>query len=354
MGGILAMRRLTCSAVVLAVVGGTAWGGAAPARAQEITLKLHHFLGPTAPAQRDFFEPWAKRVEEQSNGRIKIQIYPSMTLGGSPPQLISQLRDGVVDIIWTLPSYTAGQFPRTEVFELPFVHTNDAVATNLAIEDLYDEWLAQEYQDIHPILLHVHAGNALHTIDKPVRTPEDLRGLKIRTPSRTGSFMLEALGANPVGMPVPQLPQALSKHVVDGTTIPYEVSLPLKIHELVKYHMEFEDGTRLGTSVFLFGMNKARYESLPDDLKAVIDQNSGANIAAEIGKVWMDAEEPGRQAAIEAGNEFIDWPNADKPKWQAAVQPAIDRWLAEMQDAGIDGQALLAAARAAVEAHSDH
>jgi len=345
------MTIRTTSAIVAAALSGAAWLLAGPAGAQEVTLKLHHFLGPTAPAQRSFFEPWAKRVAQQSDGRIKVEIYPSMTLGGSPPQLISQLRDGVVDMIWTVTSYTPGQFPRTEVFELPFVHTNSSVATNLAIQDLYDEWLAEEYQDVHPILIHVHAGNALHTIDTPIRKPADLAGLKIRTPSRTGSFVLEALGANPVGMPVPQLPQALAKHVVDGTTIPYEISLPLKIHELVKYHMEFEDGTRLGTAVFLYGMNKARYESLPDDLKQVIDDNSGANIARQIGQVWMDVEGPGRRAAMEAGNEFIDWPVADKPEWQAAIQPAIERWVAEVTDAGIDGQALLEAATAAVEAH---
>ncbi len=341
--------RMTTAALAAALA--SVWLGCGAAGAQEITLKLHHFLGPTAPAQRSFFEPWAQRVEEQSNGRIKVEIYPSMTLGGSPPQLISQLRDGVVDLIWTVTSYTPGQFPRTEVFELPFVHTNDAVATNLAIQDLYEQWLAPEYQDVHPILIHVHAGNALHTIDTPVRQPSDLKGLKIRTPSRTGSFMFEALGAIPVGMPVPQLPQALAKHVVDGTTIPYEISLPLKIHELVKYHMEFEDGTRLGTAVFLFGMNKARYDSLPDDLKKVIDDNSGANIAKQIGQVWMDVEGPGRRAAVEAGNEFIDWPNADKAKWEQAIQPAIDRWVEEVTAAGIDGAALLQAAKAAVAAH---
>jgi TRAP-type C4-dicarboxylate transport system substrate-binding protein len=338
-------------------LGGALLAGLAlstAADAQEVTLRLHHFLGPTAPAQRNFFEPWAERVAEQSDGRIAVEIYPSMTLGGSPPQLISQLRDGVVDIIWTLPSYTAGQFPRTEVFELPFVHTNDAVATNLAIQDLYEEWLAEEYQDVHPILIHVHAGNALHTIEAPIRKPEDLSGLKIRTPSRTGSFMLEALGANPVGMPVPELPQALSKGVVDGTTIPFEVSLPLKIHELVDYDMEFEDGTRLGTSVFLFAMNKDTYDGLPDDLKAVIDQNSGANVAAEIGQVWMDVEEPGIEAAKEAGNEFIYWSDDQKPVWQEGVQPAIERWLAEMEDTGIDGEGLLEAASAAVEAHGSH
>lgn len=326
--------------------------GVSAAHAQEVTLRLHHFLGPNAPAQKDFFEPWVERVEEQSDGRIAVEIYPSMTLGGSPPQLISQLRDGVVDIIWTVTSYTPGQFPRTEVFELPFVHQGDAVATNLAIQDLYDDWLAEEYQDVHPILIHVHAGNALHTVDTPVRGPADMAGLKIRTPSRTGSFVLEALGANPVGMPVPQLPQALSKQVVNGTTIPFEVSLPLKIHELVNYHMEFEDGTRLGTAVFLYGMNQDTYESLPDDLKEVIDENSGANIAAEVGEVWMEVEEPGLQAAIDEGNEIIRWPVEDKQAWREAIQPAIDRWLAEVGDAGIEAEALLAAASEAVEGHS--
>lgn len=336
---------------LLALAGATLLGTGA-ADAQEVTLKLHHFLGPNAPAQKDFFEPWAERVQEQSDGRIAIEIYPSMTLGGSPPQLISQLRDGVVDIIWTVTSYTPGQFPRTEVFELPFVHGGDAVATNLAIQDLYGEWLAEEYQDVHPILIHVHAGNALHTVDTPVRKPADVAGLKIRTPSRTGSFVLEALGANPVGMPVPQLPQALSRKVVDGTTIPFEISLPLKVHELVNYHMEFEDGTRLGTAVFLYGMNQAKYESLPDDLKQVIDDNSGVEIATEIGEVWMDVEEPGLQAAIDQGNEIIRWPVVDKQEWREAVQPAIDRWLAEMSDAGIDGEALIAAASESVEGHS--
>ncbi|HEX6141073.1 MAG TPA: TRAP transporter substrate-binding protein [Geminicoccaceae bacterium] len=330
-----------------ACVAGWAFGAA---NAQEVTLKLHHFLGPTAPAQVSFFEPWAERIGEQSNGRIAVEIYPSMTLGGKPPQLISQLRDGVVDIVWTVTGYTAGQFPRTEVFELPFVHQNDAVATNLAIQELYDEWLAEEYQDVHPILIHVHAGNALHMVDTPVEKPADMQGKKIRTPSRTGSFVLEALGASPVAMPVPELPQALSKKVVDGTTIPFEVSLPLKVHELVKYHHEFEDGTRLGTAVFLFGMNKNTYESLPDDLKQVIDDNSGANIAEQIGQVWMDVEQPGLEAAQTAGNEIIRWSNEDKEAWQEAVQPAIDRWVEEVTGQGIDGQALLDAARSAVEA----
>ena len=107
----------------LGVAGGTL---ASPfvlreARAQEFTFKLHHILGPKSPAQVNMIEPWVNRVQEGSNGRIKIEIYPSMQLGGRPPALYDQVRDGVADIVWTLPGYTAGRFPRMEVFELPFM-----------------------------------------------------------------------------------------------------------------------------------------------------------------------------------------------------------------------------------------
>src|SRR5690606_38307146 len=134
--------------------------------------------------------------------------------------------------------YTAGQFPRTEVFELPFIHTNNIAATNLAMRDMFEKYLAPEYEGLKVIALHVHAGQAIHMVDSPVRTVNDLEGKKMRIPTRTGAWVLEALGANPVGMPVPDLPQAFSKKVVDGALIPWEIIPPLKIHELTKYQIE--------------------------------------------------------------------------------------------------------------------
>lgn len=324
----------------------------AGAQAQEVTLKVHHFLGPTAPTQTVLIEPWAKRVEEQSDGRIKVEIYPSMTLGGRPPQLIRQVRDGIADIVWTVPGYTPGQFPRTEVFELPFVHRNDARATNLAIQDMYEDYLAEDFEGVHPILVHVHAGNAFHMVDTQVRALADLKGLKIRIPTRVGGWMIEAFGANPVGMPVPELPQSLSKKVVDGALIPFEVSLPLKVHELTTSSTEGPDQLRFGTAVFLFAMNSARYESLPDDLKAVIDANSGHVLAEEMGQAWMEVEEPGRKAALDRGNAMIVLSEDEITRFEEAAQPVVDRWIKEMRDISIDGQALLDAARAAIERHS--
>jgi TRAP-type C4-dicarboxylate transport system substrate-binding protein len=226
------------------------------AAAQEYTLKLHHFLPAVAPTK--MLEPWAKRVEENSGGKVKIEIFPSMSHGGTPPELIQQAHDGVVDLVWTLTGYTSGLFPRTEVFELPFIHTNDPRATNLAMYDLFADELAQEYQGLEVLFMHVHAGQAFHMVDKLVRAPDDVAGLKLRIPTRTGAWVVEALGGSPVAMPVPELPSALAKKVVDGALTPWEIIPALKIQDQTQYQIEGADQTRFGTSVFVVAMNKDR------------------------------------------------------------------------------------------------
>jgi len=338
----------------LGLVAGlvTVWGiGGVAAQEPEVTLTVHHFIGPKAPTHARFVEPWARRIEEQSDGRIKVEIYPSMALGGAPPELYSQVRDGVADIVWTLPGYTPGVFPRTEVFELPTVHRGSAEATSVAIQDVFD-MIAPDFEDVHPILIYAHAGQALHMVDKPVHEVEDVQGLKLRIPSRTGAMLIEAWDAQPVGMPVPELPQALSKNVVDGGLVPYEIVLPLKVHELTNYSIEGPDGQRFGTSTFAFLMNKERYESLPDDLKAIIDANSGANIAQEFGAVWDDVEKPGKDATIASGSEMIVLTPEQMAGFDERSEQVEQRWLADMEEQGIDGQALLDAAKAAVASHS--
>jgi TRAP-type C4-dicarboxylate transport system substrate-binding protein len=341
------MRRLSLAAGLFAA--SVAFGAAA--QEPEVTLTVHHFIGPKAPTQAAFIEPWARDIEEQSDGRIKVEIYPSMSLGGAPPELYSQVRDGVADIVWTLPGYTPGVFPRSEVFELPTVHRGSAEATSRAIQDVFD-LIAPDYEDVHPILIYSHAGQLLHMVDKPIHEVEDLAGLKLRIPSRTGAMLIEAWDAQPVGMPVPELPQALSKGVVDGALVPYEIVLPLKVYELTNQSIEGPDGRRFGTSVFAYLMNKERYESLPDDLKAVIDANSGAAIAGRFGAVWDQVEKPGKDATIASGSEMIVLDEEAMAGFDERSQEVEQRWLQDMEDKGIDGQALLDAAKAAVASHS--
>ncbi|NIZ02011.1 TRAP transporter substrate-binding protein [Thalassospira lucentensis] len=322
------------------------------AHAQEVTLTIHHFLGPKAPAQSKMIEPWAKKIEEESNGRIKFEIFPSMSLGGKPPELYRQVRDGVADIIWTLPGYTPGVFPRLEVFELPGVHLGDARATNLAMWDMKDAY-AEDLKDVHVLAAHVHAGQAIHLTKKDVRTVDDVKGLKLRTPTRTGSWMIEAWGAEPVGMPVPDLPQAMSLGVVDGGLVPFEVVPPLKLAELVSYSVEGEGvNSRFGTSTFLFAMNKDRYDSLPDDLKEIIDRNSGRDFAAEIGTVWNDVEEVGKKMINDGKGQVVKLTPEQKATFDGPAETVANRWIEEANSNGIDGAKLVKDAKAAVLAHT--
>lgn len=322
------------------------------ALAQEFTFSIHHFLSPKAPAQTVLLEPWAKAVEEASGGRIAFEIFPAMALGGKPPELYSQVRDGVADLVWTLPGYTPGTFPRSEVFELPNVHVGDARATNLAIQDLMDD-LAADFEDVHPILVHVHAGNALHLANGTVESATDFEGLKVRSPSRTGAWILEALGAEPVGMPVPALPQALSKKTVDAGLVPFEVAIPLGLAELTSASVELDQGARFGTSTFLFAMNKSAYASLPEDLQKVIDDHSGAALAAEIGAAWNGIEPKGKQMALDAGNSVTALSAEVSAEFAAPFATVADRWVDEAKALGIDGAALLEKAQAAVVRHSE-
>ena len=177
------------------------------AQAQEVTLKVHFFLPPTSYANTLFIQPWCDKIAKESNNRMKCQSYPSMQLGGTPPQLFEQVRDGVADVIWTLPGYTAGRFPTVEAFELPFMMQNPE-ATSKALWDYTQKYSQDEFKDIKPLAFHVHGDGVFHMTNKPIKTLADLKGLKLRAPTRMTNKYLAMLGATPVGMPVPQVGDA--------------------------------------------------------------------------------------------------------------------------------------------------
>jgi TRAP-type C4-dicarboxylate transport system substrate-binding protein len=329
-----------------------AWLAASTASlAQEVTLKLHQFLPAQANVPKLVLDPWADKVEADSGGRIKIERYPAMQLGGTPPQLIDQVTDGSVDIVWTLPGSTPGRFPSTEVFELPFIMTN-AEATSRAYWDLFASRMKDtEFKDVHIIGVWVHGPGVIHS-KEPVTKLEDMQGKKIRAPTRIINALIGQLGATPVGMPVPQITESLSKGVIDGAVIPWEVTPALKVPELVNNHTEFGGDHALYTTTFVLAMNKAKYDSLPGDLKKVIDDNSGQEFAAFAGRTQAGADAPSRKIAADRGNNIIQLDQAEVDRWKAAAQPVIDNWVAEMKGKGVDGQALLDEARAAIQKYS--
>ena len=331
-------RALTV--VAAAIIATSAW-------AQEaITLKVHHFLPPNSTAHAKFITPWCDKITKESAGRLKCQIYPAMQLGGAPPQLIDQARDGIADIVWTLPGYSAGRFPATEVFELPFM-TRTAQGSSHALWEYLttNNLLKTEFKDVHIILAHVHDEGQLHLNGRPIRTMADFKGLKFRAPTRQTNKFLAALGATPVGMPVPAVSEALSKGVIDGAMLPWEVVPAVKVQELVKYHSETDPTSRaLYTAAFVFAMNKARYDSLPAELRKVIDNNGGAATSEWVGKVWDESAVGARQLAIARGNQFNTIPMAELTKWETVGQSVVTSWVGEVSAKGHDGNALLKSA----------
>ena len=319
-----------------------------PAMAQEVTLRMHQFLPPQATVPAQILIPWAKRVEEASNGRIKVEVYSAMALGGTPPQLMDQVADGVVDIAWTLPGYTPGRFPRVEVFELPFMMTN-AEATSRAYWQMYESDMADtDFADFHMLGTWVHGPGVIHVKGDPIETIDDMDGLKLRGPTRVINDFLGELGATPIGMPVPALPENLAKGVIDGTVIPWEVTKALKIAELTDASTEFNGDYALYTAAFVLIMNKDKYDSMPADLQQILDSLSGADFSAEAGRIMQAADAAGRQVAVDNGNTIVTIEGDALAPWEAAAQPVIARWLAEMESQGIDGRDLMSRATALI------
>ncbi len=344
------MKRIKqVASTALATVLAAGLGSAA--LAQEVTLKMHQFLPPQANVPKQILVPWAERVEEASDGRIEIEHYPSMQLGGKPPELVSQVIDGVADIIWVVAGYTPGRFPQAEVFELPFIMSNAEDTSRAYWEFAEKNMFDKDFKDMKILGVWVHGPGVIHS-DKPVNEISDLNGMKVRGPTRIITNLLKTLGATPVGMPVPAMPEALSKGVIDAGVIPWEVTTALKIPELVENHTTFGDEA-LYTTAFIFAMNKQKYESLPQELKDAIDSQSGADFSALAGKTMAAADGPAREIAEEMGNNIIDLPPEKVANWKEAAKPVEKQWIEDMTEKGFDGQALVDEARALIEKHTD-
>jgi TRAP-type transport system periplasmic protein len=343
----IARRQLLQSGAALAL-GAPALTGFAQ---QSVTLKFHTFMSPQSNVWLNMHKAWMDKVEKDSGGRIKFEGYPAMQLGGSPVQLFDQAKDGVVDIVWTLPGNTPGRFPRTEVFELPFM-MNNAEATSRAFWEYIQTQAPDEYRDVHPLALHVHGPGVFHMRNKLIRTADDLRGSKVRGPTRQITKMLGYLGATPVGMPLPQIPDSLSKGVIDGAVIPWEVVPSVKVHELAKFHSQFDPaGGALYTTTFVMAMNKAKYAALPPDLKAVIDRNSGLQTSAWLGKVQQGGDGAGREAAARLGNTIHTIPASEAQEFRRKARLVEVEWVQDMDKRGLNGKRLLDTARQLIDKH---
>jgi TRAP-type transport system periplasmic protein len=320
--------------------------------AQEVTLKFHHIWTPAAMASVRVIQPWCDKIAAESNNRMKCQMLPAMSGGGTPPQLVDRVRDGVDDVVVTLPGYTAGRFPAMEVFELPFM-TRTAEPASRAAWEYMQKHATKEFPGTKILATWVHDEGFVHTRERQIKTAADFKGLKMRAPTRMTNKLLGALGASPVGMPMPATADALSKGTIDGMLFPWEIIPALKFQELVKFHSE-TDQTRgaLYSAGFIMGMNQAKYDSLPADLKAVIDRNSGAALSQSIGKIWDESAVVGKKAAQDRGNTIYTIPASEIDNWASMTAPLYDEWVADMGKRGLNGKQLLDDAKALIAQHT--
>lgn len=337
------------------LVAGFAMVVAQASQAQEVTFKIAHFLPAVASTQKVVLQPWCDEMGQLSNGRIKCQFYPSMQLGGTPAQLADQVKNGVADIAWTAPGYSTGRFPKTEALELPGILPLGGLLGGRAIWDFYGQQLKDEYKDYKVLAMHGDGGMNIHTASKLLASAGDFKGVKLRSPNRTIARTLTALGATPVAMPPAQVTEAIAKGVVDGASAVWEVMLPTKLDEVTKFHFETPaDRPVMGATVLVLLMNKQKYESLPADLKAIVDKTSGLPLVERYGKAWDEASIAARNKVKAAPGHTVTVVSG--AKYDAILKQAevVEKeWLADAKAKGINGEALVAAARAAARKQSN-
>jgi TRAP-type C4-dicarboxylate transport system substrate-binding protein len=309
---------------------------AGPAFAQE-ELKLSTFVPPSHVIYAKVLTPWAAELEKRTGGKLTMRMFPSMQLGGKPPELYRQMANGVSDICFTLPGYTSNDFPMMALTELPGAATSADDGTKKLWAN-FDKFLAREFKEAKVLMLWNSDTAAIMTRSKPVRTLDDLKGMKVRTPSAAQSAQLVALGATPVDMPASAMYNALERGVVDGVMAPMSTATDFKLVEVAKY---FTTNAPLGRSPFLVAMNRGRYDKLPADMKKAIDDTTGLDLSLKGAETYDSQNKVSEQAVTSGKGEMIALSDAENKRWREAFRPLIKEKAAEADKAGLPGSGLI-------------
>lgn len=308
---------------------------AAPVYAQPITLKVHSFSGPQAPDQKLHLFPWAEKINLLAGGKMKVEVYTNMQLGGKPGDLPQQLEDGVVDVILHVPGFSPGRFPGMEGTELPFTNVGFSAGQSPAVYEWASKWLmGNELKGIKILGTHTTDASVIHSREKPMKSLDDFKGVKFRVPGRFVGETAKALGATPVGIPLPGVYEALQRGQVDGMFINWAIVPPYRLQEVTKFHLE----TPVYQSPINTLMSQRSYDKLPPDMKKIIDDNSGLAYTKELGVVWDSLTGPAKKTIVDQGGTLYSISDAEKQRWIKAVQPVYQIWIAEMDKRGLPGK----------------
>lgn len=307
------------------------------------TLRFSHFWPATSSFSKEVLEPWVKNIEDQSDGRLKVELYPSASL--SKPQVTYEAAvKGTVDIGSQAHGYTNGRFPLTQVAELPGL-SSSATQMGCILQTLYDNGtIASEYEDSHVLFMYGAGPGSLHTSNKLIKTPDDMKGMRIRRPSAVAGDIIESMGASPVGLPANDIYTSLQRGVVDGLSFPWEAVTTFKIDEVTKYHTNIP----FYSSALMVAMNKDNYDKLPDDLKKVLDDNSGMALAKKVGEVFDKHDKLAIQNAKNLGHEIVEIPDPlNDPMWKGPLEQGTKKYLDDVKGLGLDADGVYQAAKAA-------
>jgi TRAP-type C4-dicarboxylate transport system substrate-binding protein len=303
--------------------------GTLNAEAKPIKLTYSNFFPPTH-IQSKLAEAWCKEVEKRTNGQVYVEYYPGGTLTKA-----AQCYDGVVtglsDVGLSCLAYTRGRFPVMAAVDLPLGYTSGVVATKV-VNDVYRQFMPKELMDTRVMYLHGHGPGLPETTDKPVKTLEEMKGLKLRATGTSGK-VAAALGATPVSMPMPETYQSLQKGVVDGTLCPWEANKGWKLGEVCHYCTAAFSSAY--TTAFFVVMNKDKWASIPPNLQEII-QGINQEWIVKHGEAWDSSDREGLGYFLNQGGTVIGLDKRESDKWAQAVAPLIDEYLAEMKSKGFN------------------
>jgi TRAP-type C4-dicarboxylate transport system substrate-binding protein len=321
------MRKI-CLFLSVTVVG-LAFLSMAASRVQAAPMKLTYscFFPPTH-IQSKLADAWCKEVEKRTKGQIVVQYYPGQTLTKAD-QCYDGVVNGLSDIGFSVLAYTRGRFPVMAAVDLPLGYTSGTAATEV-VNAVYNKFKPKELMDTQVMYLHAHGPGLVFTSKKPVKTLEDMKGLKLRGHG-TSALVAKALGATPVPMPMPETYQSLQKGVVDGSLYPLEANKGWKLGEVCHYCAA--DFTAAYTTSFFVVMNKDKWKAIPPDLQKVIEEINKEWIKKHAA-AWDSSDMEGLVYFLNQGGTVFGLDKKEAEKWKRAVAPVINDYVADMKKKG--------------------
>ena len=291
---------------------------------------------------RDFIAPWARAVESESGGRLRVTVHDGDSPLGRLERQHAQVTSGAVDVAHSVASLPPGRYPRTAIVGAPFLAA-DADEGTRVLSRLFERFLATEYADLVVLALHADSGGLLHTREGPIERLEDLRDLRLRAPSALVAEALAELGAKPVVLAPREIRAAAEAGQLDGAAMAWDVLDYSGTAGVFVHHLDVP----LYVSPLYFVMNRRRYESLHTEQRDAIDRVSGSALAARFGGWWEAWSAPAREEARQRGDAITGLAAEERARWARAAQPAVDRWLTGLEAGGVaDARAIYDAASA--------